>query len=71
MSSRQTTRPINPFVLPDQKKEHQGRKTLVLDLDETLIHAKIKHIEQPDIQFSVTILINVRLKLKGNFWISL
>ena len=28
------------IVLPKQKLEHQGRKTLVLDLDETLIHSE-------------------------------
>lgn len=71
MSSRQTTRPVNPFIIPDQTKEHRGRKTLVLDLDETLIHAETEPIKQPDIQFSVTDPINIRLKLKGNFSISL
>ncbi len=27
-------------VIPRQLSEHRGRKTLVLDLDETLIHSK-------------------------------
>ena len=27
-------------IIPEQAPEHRGRKTLVLDLDETLIHSK-------------------------------
>jgi TFIIF-interacting CTD phosphatase-like protein len=46
-------RPVNPFIIPDQSKEHQGMKTLVLDLDETLIHSSTKLIENPDLQFDV------------------
>ena len=32
--------PAEYAVIPDQAPEHLGRKTLILDLDETLIHSK-------------------------------
>eukprot|EP00897_Mesotaenium_endlicherianum_P006496 jgi/Mesen1/5875/ME000299S04996 len=40
--------PPKPFVLPPMNKEHVGRKTLVLDLDETLVHSSFKPIPNPD-----------------------
>ncbi|KAF7298243.1 FCP1-like proteiny domain-containing protein [Mycena chlorophos] len=35
-------------LLPPLAPEHAGRKCLVLDLDETLVHSSIKPIPQPD-----------------------
>lgn len=35
-------------LLPPQKEEFKGRKTLVLDLDETLVHSSFKPIPNPD-----------------------
>ncbi|KAH9839328.1 NIF-domain-containing protein [Rhodofomes roseus] len=37
-------RPLLPPILP----KHQGRKCLVLDLDETLVHSSFKSIQQAD-----------------------
>jgi RNA polymerase II subunit A small phosphatase-like protein len=34
-------------------KENCGKKTLVLDLDETLVHSTLVPVEAPDIKFSV------------------
>ncbi|CAI7789913.1 unnamed protein product [Closterium sp. NIES-53] len=41
--------------LPPQLPEHAGRKTLILDLDETLIHSFFCKLEQADAQFYVNI----------------
>lgn len=35
-------------LLPPIAPEHAGRKCLVLDLDETLVHSSFKPIPQPD-----------------------
>jgi TFIIF-interacting CTD phosphatase-like protein len=35
-----TAVPSEYAIIPEQAPEHRGRKTLVLDLDETLIHSK-------------------------------
>jgi len=40
-------------LLPPQTKEFQGKKTLVLDLDETLVHCTVEPIEHPDHCFNV------------------
>lgn len=47
------TRAARAFLIPDQSEAHRGRKTLVLDLDETLVHASLKEIENPDISITV------------------
>lgn len=46
-------RTARAFLIPDQKEEHRGRKTLVLDLDETLVHSTLKTLDNPDISFTV------------------
>ncbi|KAI9306640.1 HAD-like domain-containing protein [Cunninghamella echinulata] len=37
-----------PWLLPPISNEHTGRKCLVLDLDETLLHSSFKAIPNPD-----------------------
>lgn len=39
---------IESFLLPPQSPEYLGRKCLVLDLDETLVHSSFKPIPNPD-----------------------
>jgi Dullard-like phosphatase family protein len=41
------------WLLPPQREEHKGRKTLVLDLDETLVHSSFRPVPSPD--FIITI----------------
>ena len=36
------------YLIPPKKDHHYGKKTLVLDLDETLVHSQFKAIEKPD-----------------------
>lgn len=43
-----------PLIGPQRRKE-QGRKTLVLDLDETLVHSSFKPVDQPDITLPIEI----------------
>jgi RNA polymerase II subunit A small phosphatase-like protein len=45
--------------LPPQSREHDGRKTLVLDLDETLVHSSFKPVSHYDF----TIMVEVEGKL--------
>ncbi|KAJ9055583.1 hypothetical protein DSO57_1002059 [Entomophthora muscae] len=40
--------PNKKHLLPSISEEHQGRKCLVLDLDETLVHSSFKLIDHPD-----------------------
>jgi len=40
--------PTRQWLLPPQRPEHKGRKTLVLDLDETLIHSSFQPVPSPD-----------------------
>jgi RNA polymerase II subunit A small phosphatase-like protein len=42
-------------LLEEQEEECLNRKTLVLDLDETLVHSSFKTIPDPDIILPVTI----------------
>jgi TFIIF-interacting CTD phosphatase-like protein len=43
------------MLLGPQRREEQGRKTLVLDLDETLVHSSFKLVENADIVLPVEI----------------
>lgn len=42
-------------MLGPQRQSEIGRKTLVLDLDETLVHSSFKPVEKPDITLPVEI----------------
>ncbi|KAM3416158.1 hypothetical protein BST61_g7766 [Cercospora zeina] len=43
------------WLLPPTRPEHQGRKCLVLDLDETLVHSSFKILHQADFTIPVEI----------------
>lgn len=43
------------MFLPPLAPEKQGKKTLILDLDETLVHSSFKPPENPDIVLPVEI----------------
>jgi RNA polymerase II subunit A small phosphatase-like protein len=43
------------YLLGPQRREDIGKKTLVLDLDETLVHSSFKPIDNPDIVLPVEI----------------
>lgn len=47
--------PQGEYLLGPQRKEEAGRKTLVLDLDETLVHSSFKLVENADIVLPVEI----------------
>jgi len=47
--------PTDGALLPPQSHEHIGKKTLVLDLDETLVHSSFKPIPNPDFIIPVEI----------------
>ena len=42
----------NKFLKP-QSDKNRGKKTLVLDLDETLVHSKFQQVKNPDHVISV------------------
>lgn len=42
-------------MLPPQQEEYIGKKTLVLDLDETLVHSSFKKIKGADIKQPIDI----------------
>lgn len=42
-----------PFVLPEKSDKNSKTHTLVLDLDETLVHCSIEPIPSPDLKFPV------------------
>jgi RNA polymerase II subunit A small phosphatase-like protein len=42
-------------LLPIQSERDRGKKTLVLDLDETLVHSSFKPVDNPDITLPVEI----------------
>jgi RNA polymerase II subunit A small phosphatase-like protein len=43
------------YLIGPQRKQDIGRKTLVLDLDETLVHSQFKPVENADIILPVEI----------------
>jgi len=45
------------FLIPDQQGAYQGRKTLVIDLDETLVHSSLDECKNPDIKITVKSLV--------------
>ena len=47
-------RMMSSFLIPTQSQSHNGMKTLVLDLDETLIHSSMEIIPNPHITFTVS-----------------
>ena len=47
----------NYWLLPSMDKEICNRKTLVLDLDETLVHSSFEKIDNPEIVFPVNFFI--------------
>ncbi|KAJ2796436.1 hypothetical protein H4R20_005529 [Coemansia guatemalensis] len=47
-SERLVTHVENQFLLPPLAQSLKGRKCLVLDLDETLVHSSFREVEQPD-----------------------
>ena len=51
--------------LPPQSGRDKGRKTLVVDLDETLVHSSFQPIDNEDILLKVLlIIIKLRLRFK-------
>lgn len=47
--------PKQKFLLPPIRPEHKGKKCLVLDLDETLVHSSFKILHQADFTIPVEI----------------
>ncbi|KAJ1770071.1 hypothetical protein LPJ74_003512 [Coemansia sp. RSA 1843] len=47
-SERLVTHVNDQYLLPSIARNHSGRKCLVLDLDETLVHSSFREVEQPD-----------------------
>ncbi|KAJ1879640.1 hypothetical protein LPJ57_002720 [Coemansia sp. RSA 486] len=47
-SERLVTHVASQHLLPPIAPEHAGRKCLVLDLDETLVHSSFREVEHPD-----------------------
>ncbi|KAK4537373.1 hypothetical protein CDCA_CDCA12G3398 [Cyanidium caldarium] len=43
------------YLLPPQRDEHAGQKTLVLDLDETLVHSGFDPMENPDYVLNIEV----------------
>ena len=41
-------------ILPPQEPKNKGKKTLVLDLDETLVHSSFQPVDNVDIVIPVT-----------------
>lgn len=49
------TEPVEGYYLPRQREKDRGKKTLVLDLDETLVHSSFKPVLGADIVLSIQI----------------
>jgi len=43
------------YLIGPQRRKEVGRKTLVLDLDETLVHSSFKHVPNADITLQIDI----------------
>lgn len=43
-----------PIALPSKSVHYHERMTLVLDLDETLVHCSIEHLEKSELTFPVS-----------------
>lgn len=49
------TTPKRGYALPPQNQKNYGKKTLILDLDETLVHSCFQPVEGVDIVLPVLI----------------
>ncbi|KAF2156929.1 NIF-domain-containing protein [Myriangium duriaei CBS 260.36] len=54
-SSRNSSPAARKWLLPPVRSEHKGRKCLILDLDETLVHSSFKILHQADFTIPVEI----------------
>lgn len=41
------------YLIGPQQKRDRGKKTLVLDIDETLVHSAFNNVENPDITLQI------------------
>ena len=57
------------FLLPPQDEANKGRMTLVLDLDETLVHSSFNPVDNVDIVLPVIFKIKFRWNLKEKYFI--
>ena len=48
-----TIRAGRSFLIPPQSEKYRGKKTLILDLDETLLHSSTTRCENPDLVITV------------------
>ena len=58
------------YYLPPQSDANKGRKTLILDIDETLVHSSLEVVPNPDLTLKVMfkgIKINMRRKNEKNY----
>lgn len=52
------------YILPPMEEEMKGRKTLVLDLDETLVHSSFQDVDHVSIILPVVFRVKRRSRLK-------
>ncbi|KAL0477904.1 carboxy-terminal domain RNA polymerase II polypeptide A small phosphatase [Acrasis kona] len=55
LQKKPSTRVISQGLLPEQLPQHKGKKTLVLDLDETLVHSCFTHVPNSDFYIPIVI----------------